>query len=152
MSFSFKKMLGSGFPWLFGQDVKDIKRSHFGDEVYKYLHTIPITFNDECGEPIYVFIDPKQIKRLETALDEQLTFTFRLSQSHKAEADPYRRTDPEHPGFVVINVPMGTTASSEPVFGYTFSSINTLEQNQASLEDFVQQQWEQVQLKRGRKE
>jgi hypothetical protein len=141
-------MVGSGLPWFFGEKVSQLKRSHFEDDVFKYLRTNPIAFSDEQGRRIYVLIDTAQIKKSETPIDEQLTFNFRISQSPVSAPDQFRVNDPENPGFVIIKVPMGKTISSDLFFRYTFSSINTFAQNRANLEDFVQHKWQEMQSNR----
>jgi hypothetical protein len=139
---SFWKFLGSGLPWFFGEDARECKRPNLGEGVLKYLHTTPLRFRADGGHWIYVLIDPSSIKKSATSIDEEVAFKFQLSKEPSQAPDAFRTPDAN--GFVVIRMPSGKTTSSDPVFAYTFSSLNTLEQNQANLEHFVQDRWQEM--------
>jgi hypothetical protein len=112
----------------------------FGTDVLPFLQG-PISFRDGTGKSIYLIISG--IELLETTFDQQYAFDFQISTvpaSPGVRPPVGRRTRAD---LTSLSIPYDTTRAGRATFGYTFTSLNTLEQNQKNLRDFVLHQWEE---------
>lgn len=126
--------------WIFGTSKHRQERARFTDDVLNYL-TKPIKFEDRTHTLVYVIV--LAIEHLESTYEEQYAFDFAISLSAPpADYLPgLKKRAPAEP--VRTRIKYGETESGAPIFGYTFTSLNTLEQNRNNLRDFVLAQREQ---------
>ncbi len=126
--------------WIFGNGKPTPERVRFQEDVLGYLMK-PISFADRNKTPVYVVV--LVIEHLESACDEQYAFDFLISQS--APSDYHPRVTKRIPAeLVTTTIRYGESEPGTPVFGYTFTSLNTLQQNQDNLRDFVLRQCGQI--------
>jgi hypothetical protein len=96
----------------------------------------PMTFEDRRGRPIHVYV--QSIEPPDPKGPEFVRFSFRVR----------RRADPDYQGPRIEDAPnrdrrtrhARRRAAHGNVFGYVFSSLNSLEENRRNLEDFVRRQ------------
>jgi hypothetical protein len=127
--------------WIFGNGRSPQERVRFKGEVLDYL-TKPIVFEDRTHTSIYIIM--LAIEHLESAAEEQYAFDFLISSSAPPQDyDPQvKKRLPAEP--LTTKIKYGETVRGASIFGYTFTSLNTLKQNQDNLRDFVLLQREQV--------
>jgi hypothetical protein len=106
----------------------------FGRDVYDYL-AHPIRLEDEQGEPLFAYV--RLIEKPERPTEGTLRFFFDVRRSedpHYAGPRIARANDPE-----ALPFPSRTSSGDKPqtVLWYVFSSVNSLEQNDKNLRDFV---------------
>jgi hypothetical protein len=137
----FSDLLSWGWlEWIFGNGKRPQERVRFNEEVLDYL-TKPIFFEDRSCATVYVIV--LAIEHLESAYEEQYSFDFLISSF--APSPDYRpqvkkRIPAES---ATTRIRYGETERGATVFGYTFTSLNTLKQNQDNLREFVLDQREQ---------
>jgi hypothetical protein len=106
----------------------------FSPEVESFL-TNTIQFEDCRGTALYLLV--KRIELMETPLDQQYTFDFEISPV-PPPPDYAPRTTRWQPSEIETTVyRYGEQAPSTILYGYVFSSLNSLEQNKGDLREFV---------------
>lgn len=104
--------------------------SPISDEIYEFLRR-PIQFKDRTGQPLFVYV--QNIEAPTPSSGEFVRFSFRIR----------RKADPRYAGpqiRVSGHVAQRRRALHGNVFGYVFTSLNSLEENRRNLEDFVLRQ------------
>jgi hypothetical protein len=127
--------------WIFGNGKHpQAERVRFKGEVLDYL-TKPIFFEDRIRTTVYIIV--LTIEHLESAAEEQYAFDFLISSS-APPLDYHPQVKKRIPAeSVTTKIKYGETERGVSIFGYTFTSLNTLKQNQDNLRDFVLGQREQ---------
>lgn len=132
-------MVNGMFRSFFGELMRLLpNRAGFGPEVYKLIgRPIPIAYHR--GEELFVTIDASQ--QLKTPLGDQLQLQFRVGRQPLAKQDV--GFGQLSPGPVKVSLDEdGESHPFAPVFQYTFSSNNSLDDNLANLREFVVSQFE----------
>jgi hypothetical protein len=125
--------------WLFGPGTGKDEPVRFTDDVLHFL-TQPISYR--FRDQAYIYIIIKCIELLETTYDQQYSFDFIISSDPPASnynPQVRKRTPSE---VVSTTVPYGRQNREPVLYGYTFTSLNTLAQNKENLRSFVSAQRE----------
>jgi hypothetical protein len=136
---SFGAAFFENLPWgwlesFFDRDREGEKPVPFSPEVESFL-TDTITFEDRQGIALYLVV--KRIELLETPIDQQYTFDFEISLVPPPPGYAPRRARWQPSEIETTVYRYGERASSSTLYGYVFSSLNSLEQNKENLREFV---------------
>ncbi len=137
---SFQLPTWEWLDWLFGRHAEKDEPVPFAGDVLRFL-TSPISYRFRNRSIVYVII--KNIEFLKTGYDEQYSFDFVISSDPPAPnfIPPLGNRTPSE--VVTTSIPYGQEDRGPVLYGYTFTSLNTIAQNQESLREFVRIQLEQ---------
>ena len=129
--------------WALGNE-QERKPHRFSDAALEYL-TSPIQFQVDKNCAIYPII--KIIYRIENAYDEEYCFDFTISPdpppaSYRPSVTDWKKSkkqDTTNERITVVRYK--ETVREANIYSYTFTSLNSLRQNQDNLHDFAVTQW-----------